>query len=99
MSAQVIKQSDAARQRVIERAKSWNPHTPQRVPYNLNGYRQGYRTDCSGYVSMALGLRPPGLNTQGLAAPSVSTPIAMSDLLPGDLVIDAMGRPPTNDTS
>lgn len=95
-SAQVIRQADAARQRVIDRARSWRPHTPQRVPYSLTGHHDGYRTDCSGYVSMALGLSRPGLNTKQLAAPSVSTRIAMSELLPGDLVIDAIGDTPSD---
>ncbi|WP_218671260.1 hypothetical protein [Microbispora sp. GKU 823] len=83
--------ADDARQRVIDRAKTWNPRTPQRVPYDQGKYHNGYRTDCSGYASMALGLNPPGLNTVALASSAVSSPIAMSDLLPGDLVIDATG--------
>src|SRR5947209_17680627 len=46
----------------------------------------GYRRDCSGYASMALGLAGPGLNTGGLAARS--TPIPKAELRPGDLLID-----------
>ena len=46
----------------------------------------GYRRDCSGYASMALGLPGPGLNTAGLAAHS--TPITKADLRPGDLLIN-----------
>ncbi|GGK77275.1 hypothetical protein Sme01_43060 [Sphaerisporangium melleum] len=83
--------ADVTRESVIARAKTWNPGTPQRVPYNQHAYHNGYRTDCSGYASMALGLKPPGVNTVTLASPSVSSPIAMSALLPGDLVIDAIG--------
>ncbi|MEU6407366.1 hypothetical protein [Microbispora sp. NPDC046933] len=74
--------ADDARQRVIDRAKTWNPGTPQRVPYDQGKYHNGYRTDCSGYASMALGLNPPGPNTVALASPAVSSPIAMADLLP-----------------
>jgi hypothetical protein len=46
----------------------------------------GYRRDCSGYASMALGLPGPGLDTGGLAARS--TPIQKSDLRAGDLLIN-----------
>lgn len=87
--------ASTTRASVISRAWTWHPHSPQRVPYSQTRYHNGYRTDCSGYASMALGLRPPGLNTVGLASPGVSTRIAMSQLLPADLVIDATG---TNNT-
>ncbi|MFC7387637.1 NlpC/P60 family protein [Sphaerisporangium rhizosphaerae] len=83
--------ADVTRQSVIDRAKTWNPGTPQRVPYSQGKYHNGYRTDCSGYASMALGLSAPGLNTVALASPGASSPIAMSELLTGDLVIDAIG--------
>jgi hypothetical protein len=60
------------------------------VPYLSSGapadWFQGYRRDCSGYVSMALGLAGPGLNTSGLAARS--TAISKVDLRPGDLLIN-----------
>jgi hypothetical protein len=46
----------------------------------------GYRRDCSGYASMALGLAGPGLDTAGLAARS--TPIQKTDLRAGDLLVD-----------
>ncbi|MFI6452461.1 hypothetical protein ACIBF6_12960 [Streptosporangium amethystogenes] len=72
------------RQSVIDRARTWNPGTPQRVPYSQSRHRDGYRTDCSGYASIALGLGAPGPNTGTLASPRVSSPIAMSDLLTGD---------------
>jgi hypothetical protein len=46
----------------------------------------GYRRDCSGYASMALGLPGPGLDTAGLAAHS--TPIQKTELRAGDLLIN-----------
>lgn len=46
----------------------------------------GYRRDCSGYVSMALGLPGPGLDTAGLAARSTAIPKAA--LRAGDLLIN-----------
>jgi hypothetical protein len=80
------------RAQVLANAKTWHPHTAQRVPYSQAKTYNGYRTDCSGYASMALGLGKPGLNTVGLAGSSTSTRIAMSALKPGDLVIDATGN-------
>jgi len=77
---------------VIARAETWHPHTAQRIPYSQSAYHGGYRTDCSGYASMALGLAAPGLNTVGLASRSVSTPIAPGALVTGDLIIDATGN-------
>ena len=76
---------------IFANAETWHPHTASRVPYSQSATHNGYRTDCSGYASMALGLAKPGLNTVGLAASSVSTPIAMGSLVPGDLVIDSTG--------
>jgi hypothetical protein len=46
----------------------------------------GYRRDCSGYASMALGLPGPGLDTAGLA--SHSAPIQKTELRAGDLLIN-----------
>jgi hypothetical protein len=79
------------RAKVIANAKTWHPHTAQRVPYSQAKTHNGYRTDCSGYASMALQLGKPGLNTVGLAKSSVTTRISMSALRQGDLVIDATG--------
>jgi|1185.fasta_scaffold42368_3 hypothetical protein len=80
------------RAKVIANAKTWHPHTSSRVPYSQSKTHGGYRTDCSGYASMALALGKPGLNTVGLAKSSVSTRIKMSQLKQGDLVIDATGN-------
>ncbi|GIG57110.1 hypothetical protein Lfu02_14820 [Longispora fulva] len=65
------------------------------VPYlsssDPSTYFGGYRRDCSGYVSMALGLPGPGLDTGGLAARS--TPIPASALQPGDMLINPASGP------
>ena len=76
---------------IFDRAQSWlTAWSGGPVPYMSSGdpsnWFQGYRRDCSGYVSMALGLDGPGLNTSGLAAHS--TTIAKADLRPGDLLIN-----------
>ncbi|QXJ23373.1 hypothetical protein AGRA3207_004517 [Actinomadura graeca] len=80
-----------ARSAVIARAKTWNPHSGDRVPYSQTRYHDGYRTDCSGFVSMALGLSAPGLNTVGLTSSRYTERITMSELKKGDLVMDALG--------
>jgi hypothetical protein len=66
---------------------AWNggpvPYLSSRDPATWLG---GYRRDCSGYASMALGLPGPGLTSTGLAARA--TPIQKADLQVGDLVIN-----------
>jgi methionine-rich copper-binding protein CopC len=82
---------ESARAEVISRAKTWDPHTGQRVPYSQTDTHDGYRTDCSGYVSMALGLPKPGQNTVGLTSSRYTERIEISELKKGDLVMDAEG--------
>ncbi|TDD80351.1 hypothetical protein [Actinomadura rubrisoli] len=80
-----------ARSEVISRARTWNPHTDERVSYSQISSHNGYRTDCSGYVAMALGLPKPGPNTVGLTSSRYTERIDMSELKKGDLVMDALG--------
>jgi hypothetical protein len=77
---------------VLLRAATWlTAWSGGSVPYLSSPdpatWFNGYRRDCSGYASMALGLARPGLDTDGLAARA--TPILKSDLGPGDLLINA----------
>jgi len=62
------------------------------VPYlssvEATHWFQGYRRDCSGYVSMVLGLPGPGLTTGQLAGDDISVPVAQDDLRTGDLMIN-----------
>jgi hypothetical protein len=83
--------SKSKRDRVIELAKSWRPGTDERVRYSQTNSYQGYRTDCSGYVAMTLGLAKPGPNTVGLTSSRYTERIKMSELKKGDLVMDAQG--------
>ncbi|MFD6969891.1 hypothetical protein [Streptomyces sp. NPDC059949] len=80
-----------SRAEVLARAKSWlTANNGRPVPYSQNKYwKDGYRQDCSGYVSMALGLAKPGPNTVALKNNGFTRRIAMSQLAPGDLVIKA----------
>lgn len=79
-----------SRQDVMTRSRSWHPHSPKRVPYDQTAGHQGYRTDGSGYASMALGLPKPGPNSALLEA-SYCRRIPMPSLRPGDLVIKSSG--------
>jgi hypothetical protein len=84
------------RDEVLTRATSWLAPT---VPYSQTSFHTNrfgcYRTDCSGYVSMAWALpgRPPnrhgGLDTLGLA--EVSEPIGKDDLAAGDVLLRVEG--------
>jgi len=81
---------------VLKRAKTWlTADNGHQVPYSQTATFQGYRTDCSGYVSMALQLAKPGPNTVGLASSTYTSKINMSALKTGDLVIDANGSSTT----
>lgn len=81
----------AGSQQVLARAATWlTAWNGGPVPYSMStdpaSQFNGYRRDCSGYASMALGLPRPGLNTAGLAAHSMRIPKA--ELHPGDLLIN-----------
>jgi hypothetical protein len=78
------------RDEIIARAQTW---LEPKTPYDMNGRRDGYRTDCSGYVSMAWGLpidTNGGLTTVGLS--KISHEIAKDELLPGDILLDITGN-------
>ncbi|MYW03091.1 hypothetical protein [Streptomyces sp. SID3343] len=68
---------------IVARAKGW---ADLRVGYSMSKLHDGYRTDCSGLVSMAWGLPPPGLTTATL--PQVSHRIERDDLRPGDILLN-----------
>ncbi|MEV6711498.1 hypothetical protein AB0M48_05560 [Lentzea sp. NPDC051208] len=80
-----------SRTEMIQRAKSWNPHTAKRIPYSQSKTHGGYRTDCSGYVAMAAKLAKPGPNTVGLASSTHTVAINKNDMRMGDLFIDSIG--------
>jgi len=54
------------------------------VPYNQGGTHDGYRTDCSGFVSMAWELTKPGLVTQSMH--TVASNITKAQLQNGDAI-------------
>ncbi|SCK31889.1 hypothetical protein H181DRAFT_02541 [Streptomyces sp. WMMB 714] len=82
------------RAQMLERAATWlTANNGAQVPYSqTETWTDGYRQDCSGYVSMTLGLWKSGPNTVELANNrDLTTPINLGDLKPGDLLIDADG--------
>ncbi|RAS57062.1 hypothetical protein C8D87_1281, partial [Lentzea atacamensis] len=87
--AQEVSASAASvtRSEVIARASKWlNPP----VPYSMYApYKDGYRRDCSGYVTMAWNIEPDmygGLNTVTL--PGVSHPITKDELKTADIMLN-----------
>lgn len=94
-SSSVGSQADSVtRAEVLRRAETWlTANNGSQVPYSQTSvWSDGYRQDCSGYVSMTLGLWKSGPNTVELAGNrDLTTPISLGDLKPGDLLIDAEG--------
>src|SRR5437588_4056863 len=77
------------RETIIQRAKTWT--TPP-VPYSTEQYHDGYRTDCSGYVSMAWNLSL-SRTTHTLVDVCSRNPIGEDDLRPGDVLIKNTSDP------
>ena len=65
---------------VLKRANHW---VAKRVPYSQSGYYQGYRRDCSGFVSMSWKLKT---SYTSRSIGSVAKRIPKSQLLPGDAI-------------
>ncbi|WP_051817880.1 hypothetical protein [Streptomyces sp. NRRL S-1813] len=72
------------RKDIIDRALERVEH---RIGYSQSATTNGYRDDCSGFVSAAWGLQPPGLNTYGLMGNDTAHVITKDDLQPGDALI------------
>ena len=72
---------------ILQRARVW---VDNKVPYgsfdnnSSNDSYQGYRADCSGFVSYAWGLGQPGLDTTALLSGDSARQIDIADLAPGD---------------
>ncbi|MFI6847184.1 peptidoglycan-binding protein [Kitasatospora sp. NPDC050467] len=70
------------RAQIIQRAQSW---VDQKVPYSMSSYwSDGYRQDCSGFVSMAWGL---GSSQTTWTLPDFADRITKADLQPGDILL------------
>ncbi|KAL0221060.1 hypothetical protein RCL1_000914 [Eukaryota sp. TZLM3-RCL] len=71
-----------ARSTILARGKSW---IDARVPYSQSKFRDGYRTDCSGFVSMSWMLPKPGATTRTIS--NYATSISKGQLQPGDALL------------
>ncbi|MEV6674598.1 FG-GAP-like repeat-containing protein [Streptomyces sp. NPDC051162] len=81
-----------SRDEVIQRAKTW---TDIAVPYSMNRYRSDangrYRTDCSGFVSMAWNLSSSSANNYGETTGTLldfTSSISKESLKPGDILLN-----------
>lgn len=70
------------RTQIMARARTW---TQARVPYSMTRFwKDGYRQDCSGFVSMAWGL---GTSAWTGSLASYGVRISRDELLPGDILL------------
>ncbi|WP_089955149.1 hypothetical protein [Lentzea xinjiangensis] len=88
-----------SRAELLQRAETWlTANNGTQVPYSMELYwHDGYRQDCSGFVSMAAKLEKEnplgGPNTEALVTEEYTIPLAIADLRPGDLLIDSVDEP------
>ncbi|UWE10440.1 Ig-like domain-containing protein [Actinacidiphila bryophytorum] len=75
------------RDQVLDRASDW---VGKGIPYNQGAYYAGYRTDCSGYASMAWDLSS-SLDTTSFVPSGTAHWITKSDLKPGDAPLNDSG--------
>lgn len=66
----------------LARAQDW---VNRAVPYSQSDYTDGYRQDCSGYVSMAWGSSQPGHTTY---MEEICYRINRWELQPGDAILN-----------
>ncbi|GLY46397.1 hypothetical protein [Lentzea sp. NBRC 102530] len=98
-AASATAEAQISRGEMLKRAAVWlTANNGKQVPYSMSKYwKDGYRQDCSGYVSMAanLGNGNPkgGPNTVALATSKYTTSIKIADMKPGDLFIDPVDEP------
>jgi cell wall-associated NlpC family hydrolase len=71
-----------SRQTVHDRAQDW---VNRKVPYSQTSTTDGYRQDCSGYVSMAWSSSKPGHTTYDMQ--NICTKITKSELMQGDAIL------------
>lgn len=81
---QILGSVSAARRAALERGFAW---LDADVPYSQSAQHEGYRTDCSGFVSMVWELPMPGATTSTLPSSSIALD-SMEELVPGDALDD-----------
>ncbi|WP_033257710.1 MULTISPECIES: peptidoglycan-binding protein [Kitasatospora] len=78
----IAPQPATTRAEIMRRAQTW---VDQKVPYSMSRYwSDGYRQDCSGFVSMAWGL---GSSQTTWTLPDFAERIGKDDLQPGDALV------------
>ena len=70
------------RSKIIERAQRW---VDLKIPYSQSAYFEGYRQDCSGYVSMAWKSSKPGHTTYDME--NICDRIQHHELAHGDAIL------------
>lgn len=87
--SQIIASVSGGRRTAIERGFSWyDAH----VPYSQSRYHQGYRTDCSGFVSMAWELGTSFTTADFIDGSGDDTLLpSYASLLPGDALVHRSG--------
>lgn len=79
--ANVTLATSISRSTVHNRMQTW---VDQKVPYSQQAYHEGYRTDCSGYVSYGWNSGTPGAVTSSMPCNKISK----SDMKMGDAVLN-----------
>jgi hypothetical protein len=89
-SQQEIKDAitDPARKTIVTRGFNW---WNAKVPYSQTRWYQGYRTDCSGFVSMAWQLGTSYTTSSFYAGTADNHVISYEKLLPGDALVRRNG--------
>lgn len=81
-SASLTRSAGITRSEILQRAQSW---VNAGVPYSMSGtWSDGYRRDCSGFVSMAWKL---GSNEWTGSLANFAVRISKNDLKPGDMLL------------
>lgn len=87
---QILEAAPEGRREVIERSFTW---LDANVPYNQSRFHGGYRTDCSGFVSMCWDLgRSHTTATFARGAGDAHILSSYDDLVPGDALVRRSGR-------
>lgn len=83
--SQILASASSGRRRAIERGFTW---WDAQVPYSQSAWYKGYRTDCSGFVSMCWELGTSYTTADFIVGGGESDRLASYDqLLPGDALV------------
>jgi hypothetical protein len=87
--AKILASASPARRAAIERGFTW---LDDEVPYSQSASHEGFRTDCSGFVSMCWELSTSYTTASFIAGEAESSALdGYDDLLPGDALVHRSG--------